>query len=154
MRRILVMHGPNLNLLGEREQEIYGRQTLSELDRRLGEEASRLGLVCESFQSNHEGALIDRLHSARGEVSGILLNPGGLSHTSVSLRDAVALMPVPVILVHLSNLYTRESFRRRDLIAPVCAGVVMGLGGAGYVAALHALKDLMPDAEGVPHAGG
>jgi 3-dehydroquinate dehydratase-2 len=143
MKRILVMHGPNLDLVGEREPEIYGRETLAELDARLAEEAERLGMTLSTFQSNHEGALIDRLHRARGEVDGIILNPGGLTHTSVSLRDAVAAASVPVIEVHLSNLFAREPFRQIDLVAPVCRGVILGLGPLGYVAALGTLATIL-----------
>jgi 3-dehydroquinate dehydratase-2 len=143
MKRILVMHGPNLDLVGEREPEIYGRETLAELDARLAEEAGRLGMAISTFQSNHEGALIDRLHRARGEADGIVLNPGGLTHTSVSLRDAVAATSLPVIEVHLSNIFARESFRQVDLVAPVCRGVILGLGSLGYLAALRSLATIL-----------
>ena len=143
MKRILVMHGPNLDLLGERELEIYGRETLAELDASLAEEAARLGMTVATFQSNHEGALLDRLHSSRGEVDGIILNPGGLTHTSVSLRDAVAAACVPVIEVHLSNIFAREPFRQADLVAPVCRGVILGLGSLSYVAALRSLATIL-----------
>ena len=143
MKRILVMHGPNLDLMGEREPEIYGRETLAELDACLAEEAERLGVTFSSFHSNHEGALIDRLHSARGGVDGIILNPGGLTHTSVSLRDAVAASSVVVIEVHLSNIFAREAFRQIDLVAPVCRGVILGLGPPGYLAALRALAMIL-----------
>lgn len=143
MKRILVMHGPNLDLLGEREPEIYGRQTLAELDAGLAEEAKRLGVAFSTFQSNHEGALIDRLHDIRGEVDGVILNPAGLTHTSVSLRDAVAAVSLPVIEVHLSNIYARESFRQVDLVAPVCRGVILGFGSLGYLAALRTLVTIL-----------
>lgn len=142
--RVLVLHGPNLDLLGEREPHLYGSETLLQLDARLGDLAEQLGVQLETFQSNHEGALIDRLHSARKVCDGIVFNPGGLSHTSVALRDAVAAVEIPVVEVHLTNLHHRESFRRRDLIAPVCRGVIMGLGVHGYLAALRALLDLEP----------
>ncbi len=142
--RVLVLHGPNLDLLGEREPHLYGTETLLELDARLVELAEQLGVELETFQSNHEGALIDRLHSARKTCDGVVINPGGLSHTSVALRDAVAALDMPVVEVHLTNLHTRESFRRRDLVAPVCRGVVMGLGVHGYLFALRALRDLVP----------
>jgi 3-dehydroquinate dehydratase II len=154
MKRVLVLNGPNLNLLGEREPEIYGFQTLAELEAELERDAASLGLQLDRAQSNHEGELIDRLQQARGRVDGVVLNPGGLSHTSVCLRDAVSLMPVPVILVHLSNLHAREPFRRRDLIAPCCAGVIQGLGGLGYRAALWALQAMLNDPGGTRHAGG
>ena len=142
MKRILILHGPNLNLLGVREPAIYGRETLAAIDARLVQEGARLGLVVETFQSNHEGALIDRLHGARGRHDGVVLNPGGLTHTSVSLRDAVAAIELPVIEVHLSNTHSREPFRAEDRIAPVCRGVIVGLGSFGYVLALEALARL------------
>ncbi len=151
MKRILVIHGPNLNLLGRREPELYGTGTLAEVDELLRAEAGRLGLALETFQSNHEGELIDRLQQARDSAEAVILNPGGLTHTSVSLRDAVASLPIPVIEAHLTNLFARESFRRRDVIAPACRGVVMGLGPLSYLAALRALKDIL-DAGETDHA--
>lgn len=148
-RRVLVLHGPNLNLLGEREPEIYGSTTLAELDGLLAREAEALGLFLETFQSNHEGALIDRIQEARPgggsrPAEGIILNPGGLTHTSVSLRDAVASVALPVIEVHLSNPFAREPFRHQDYVAPVADGVVVGLGVGSYLAALHALDRMIP----------
>ena len=145
---ILVVHGPNLNLLGEREPRLYGTLSLAELDRRLTDEAEVLGLELETFQSNHEGEILDRLHSTRDRVAGVLINPGGLTHTSVCLRDALAALNAPVVEVHLTNLHAREEFRRTDLVAPVCRGVVMGLGPHGYVAALRALAALLRDERG------
>jgi 3-dehydroquinate dehydratase II len=139
MKPVLILNGPNLNLLGLREPEVYGHATLADLEAEVREEAESLGVPVEFFQSNHEGELIDRLHQARGAVSGALLNPGGLSHTSVSLRDAVAGVDFPVIAVHLSNIMGREPFRRRDLIAPVCRGLIMGFGVTGYRIGLRAL---------------
>ena len=115
MNRILLIHGPNLDLLGEREQSLYGTLSLAALNRRLEAEAERAGYALEVFQSNHEGELIDKLHSARRSADGVVINPGGLSHTSVSLRDAVACLSVPVVEVHISNVFSREAFRRRDL---------------------------------------
>ena len=137
--RILVLHGPNLNLLGQREPEIYGRTTLSEIEGRLQSLAAEHGATLETFQSNHEGALIDRLQDAIGAFDGIVLNPGGLTHTSVALRDAVVATGVPVVEVHLSNIYAREPFRRTSLITDVVLGQVCGLGPIGYEAALRAL---------------
>lgn len=141
--RILVVHGPNLNLLGEREPHLYGGESLEDLDRRLAEEASGLGIELETLQSNHEGEILDRLHEARGRVAGVLINPGGLTHTSVCLRDAISALAVPVVEVHLTNLHAREEFRRTDLVSAVCRGVVMGLGIPGYLAALRALAALI-----------
>jgi 3-dehydroquinate dehydratase-2 len=137
--RVLVLHGPNLNLLGEREPELYGRTTLAEIDARLAEFARERGAELAAFQSNHEGALIDRIHAERGRCTGIIVNPGGLTHTSVSLRDALAASGAPVIEVHLSNIHARESFRRRSFIAAIARGQICGLGALGYELALRAL---------------
>ena len=137
--RILVLHGPNLNLLGQREPEIYGRTTLAQIEAALSELGEEFGATIESFQSNHEGALIDRIHAAIGEVDGILINPGGLTHTSVSLRDALVGSDLPFVEVHLSNVHAREEFRRRSLISDVAVGQVSGLGAIGYELALRGL---------------
>ncbi len=137
--RILVLHGPNLNLLGQREPELYGRTTLAEIEAALSALAEELGASLESFQSNHEGALIDRIHAAVGEVDGIVINPGGLTHTSVSLRDALVGSDLPFVEVHLSNVHAREEFRRRSLISDVAVGQVAGLGPIGYELALRGL---------------
>jgi 3-dehydroquinate dehydratase-2 len=137
--RILVLHGPNLDLLGEREPELYGRERLTEIDARLARLGAELGLAVECFQSNHEGALIDRLHAARGRIEGAVVNLGGYTHSSVALRDALIALGVPVVEVHLSNLARREPFRRRSLVADVAWGQILGLGAQGYELALRAL---------------
>src|SRR5262249_2573365 len=116
--KILVLHGPNLNLLGEREPDVYGRTTLAEIDAKLRELGSKRGATVESFQSNHEGALIDRIQAARRSHQAIIINPGGLTHTSVALRDALAATTLPVVEVHLSNVYAREEFRHHSYVAP------------------------------------
>ena len=140
---VLVVHGPNLNLLGTREPQLYGRTTLVEIDRDLKARGAELGLAVDTFQSNHEGALIERIQQARGVAAGLIINAGGLTHTSVSLRDAVAAVAIPTVEVHLSNLYAREEFRHRSLLAPVCLGQIAGLGAIGYLLALEALARIV-----------
>jgi 3-dehydroquinate dehydratase-2 len=137
--RIWILNGPNLDLLGEREPEIYGRKPLAEIMREAAALGRELGLAVESFQSNHEGQLIDRLAALRGAADGLVLNPGGLTHTSVVLRDAVLATGLPAVEVHLTNLARREPFRRRSLIAGVALGTIAGFGPAGYLLAVRAL---------------
>jgi 3-dehydroquinate dehydratase-2 len=139
--KILVLHGPNLNLLGEREPEIYGRTTLAEIDAKLREQASARGASVESFQSNHEGALIDRIQASRRTHQAIIVNPGGLTHSSVALRDALAATGLPIVEVHLSNIYAREEFRQRSYVSGIALGQISGLGAKGYELALEALLD-------------
>ena len=142
---ILVLHGPNLNLLGVREPDVYGSMTLEEINRRLDETGKELGFEVHSFQSNSEGGLIDALHAARDWAKGVIFNPGGYTHTSVALRDAVGAIGIPVIEVHLSNILGREEFRQRSLIAPVCVGTIAGFGWRSYYLALHALQELLSE---------
>ena len=141
MVRVLVLHGPNLNLLGEREPELYGSRSLADIDQALRKLGESLGAQVETFQSNHEGELIDRIQSARGAADALIFNPGGLTHTSVALRDAVLATEVPVIEVHLSNIHAREPFRQRSLLADVVRGQITGLGAVGYELALRALVE-------------
>ena len=144
-RTILVLHGPNLNLLGTREPELYGRETLAEIDGRLIREASARGIELSAFQSNHEGALIDRVQRARDDgVDFILINPGGLAHTSIVLRDALAGTGIPFIEVHLSNIHAREPFRHHSYFSDKAVGTIVGLGSRGYDFALaYALAALL-----------
>ncbi len=138
---ILILHGPNLNLLGEREPEVYGSLTLEEINRRLEAAARRLGVRLRCEQHNGEGALIEALHAAREWAAGVVFNPAGYTHTSVALRDAVAAIGLPVVEVHLSNVQAREAFRRRSLIAPVCLGTVSGFGWRSYLLGLEGLVE-------------
>lgn len=145
MINILVLHGPNLNLLGEREPEIYGSQSLNELDSWLHNMCDELGIKLRTQQSNHEGELIDAIQEARKWADGIVFNPGGYTHTSVALRDAIAGIEIPVIEVHLSNVDSRESFRRKSLISPVCLGKISGFGWRSYSLALLGIRDFVSD---------
>lgn len=141
--RILVMNGPNLNLLGTREPDIYGTTTLKQIDEKLTKAAHAANIELHSFQSNHEGALIDIIQEKMGWMDGIIINPGGLTHTSVSLRDAIAAAGVPAIEVHLSNIYRREGFRQESLLAGVCTGQIAGFGEYSYYLALEAMKNVL-----------
>ncbi len=143
-RQVLVLHGPNLNLLGTREPQTYGTTTLADIDAALGQRAAAAGVGLTTFQSNHEGALIDRIHAARSENVGfIIINPAAYTHTSVALRDALAGVKVPFIEVHLSNVHAREAFRHHSYFSDLAIGVICGLGAHGYELALaHAIKRL------------
>ena len=139
---IFVLNGPNLNLLGTREPRIYGNQTLADISETLQQRAKGLKLKLDIRQSNHEGVLVDWLHEAMAKASAVILNAGGYSHTSIAIRDAVAALPIPVLEVHLSNIYAREGFRRQSMIAQVARGSITGLGPLGYVLALDAAAHL------------
>ena len=145
MPAVLILHGPNLNLLGEREPAVYGSLTLEEINRRLVEAGRGVGIEVRALQANGEGALIDALHEARGWASGVVFNPGGYTHTSVALRDAVAAIGLPVIEVHLSNVYAREEFRHTSLIAPVCLGKITGFGWRSYLLGLQAIVGFLEE---------
>ncbi len=145
MQPILVLHGPNLNLLGQREPGIYGQVNLAEINQRLVSTGETLGLEVRTFQSNHEGALIDALHEAQDWARGVVFNPAGYTHTSVALRDAVAAIHIPVIEVHLSNVQSRETFRHTSLISAVASGSIVGFGWRSYLLGLYALEGILKD---------
>ena len=136
---VLVLNGPNLNMLGKRQPQIYGRETLADVEKACRAEAARLGIDIEFAQSNHEGILVDRIQAAREKNSAIVLNAGAYTHTSIALLDALNAAELPVVEVHISNIYKRESFRHHSYISPVAIGVIAGLGIRGYVLALQAL---------------
>ncbi len=143
LKQVLVIHGPNLNLLGKREVDIYGRTGLAAIDKRLKELGRKLRLEVETFQSNHEGAIVDRIQAAMGVCRGLIINPAAYTHTSIAIRDAVLALDLPAIEVHLSNIYGREPFRQKSMLADVVTGQIGGLGPLGYELALRAMASLL-----------
>ncbi len=138
MKRVLVINGPNLNLLGSREKDVYGTETLTDIARKVMIEAERLGLEADFVQSNHEGEIIDKIHEARGKYDVLIINPGAYTHYSIAIRDAIKAVEIPAIEIHLSNIHSREEFRRISVIAPVCVGQICGFGSTSYILAMHA----------------
>lgn len=142
-KKIIVIHGPNLNMLGKREPAIYGSTTLDDINAELVKRASEKGIELETFQSNHEGAIADRIQAAYKNVSGVIINPAAYTHTSVAIRDALLLLDVPIVEVHISNIHKRESFRHHSYIADIATGQIAGLGVEGYYLALEALSGIV-----------
>jgi 3-dehydroquinate dehydratase-2 len=142
-KRILIIHGPNLNMLGKREPDIYGHQSLAEIDARLKERGEKLRIDVETFQSNHEGALVDKIQQAVGTVHGVVINPAAYTHTSVAIRDALAMLDIPIVEIHLSNIYRREPFRHTSMIADIVAARIAGFGSNGYTLALEGLAGML-----------
>ena len=142
-RKILVIHGPNLNMLGMREPDIYGHQTLEEIDASMQAQAERLELYIETFQSNHEGDMVDKIQQAHDSFHGIIINPAAYTHTSIAIRDALSLLNIPAVEVHLSNIYKRESFRRTSMVSGVVTAQVSGFGAHGYLLALEGLAEML-----------
>ncbi|MCL4870422.1 MAG: type II 3-dehydroquinate dehydratase [Anaerolineae bacterium] len=140
MGQLLILHGPNLNLLGLREPGVYGRLTLAEINQKLEQAAAASNLSLRIYQSNHEGALIDHIHEARTWANGILINPGAYTHTSYALRDAIVAVGLPTVEVHLSNIHAREPFRHESKLAAACLGQISGFGWYSYILGLHALR--------------
>lgn len=145
MPSVLILNGPNLNLLGTRQPEVYGRTTLADIEARCHDHAEKIGFSVEFAQSNHEGALIDAIHAARGTHDGIILNAGAYTHTSIALMDALASVGLPAIELHLSNVHAREDFRHKSYIAKVSLGIICGFGATGYVLAMDAIKAHLED---------
>ena len=145
MPRILIVNGPNLNLLGKREPEVYGTETLDELNCKLADMARELSVEVSFFQSNSEGEIIDYLHKEGFDADGLIINPGALTHYSYALRDAIAAVEIEAVEVHMSNIYAREEFRRKSVMAPVCTGHLVGFGFYGYAMALSYFADSLKD---------
>lgn len=143
MKKILVLHGPNINLTGIREPDTYGRMTLEDINQRILARAQQLGMECDIFQSNHEGALIDKIHEALENYDGIVINAGAYTHYSYAIRDAISSVKKPCVEVHMSNIHAREPFRHESVIAPVCAGQICGFGWQSYLLGVEAVQALL-----------
>ena len=142
MKKFLVLNGPNLNLLGSREKQIYGGETLDDIIAACQEKASQLNVEIDAYQSNHEGDIIDKIHAARNEYDGIVINAGAYTHYSVAIHDAIKAVELPCVEVHISNVFTREEFRHHSMLSPVCVGVICGFGKMSYLLAIEALAKI------------
>ncbi len=142
-KRVLVIHGPNLNMLGKREPHIYGHQSLDEINDHLLERGHKLGIEVETFQSNHEGVIVDKIQQTLGKCHGIIINPAAYTHTSVAIRDALAMFEIPVVEIHLSRIHKREPFRHQSMIADIAAARIAGFGSHGYILALEGLARML-----------
>ena len=140
MKKVLIIHGPNINMLGERETGIYGKESLADINEQIFNWSEELKMDCEVYQTNHEGEIVDKIQSAKLNFDGIVINAGAYTHYSIAIRDAIAAIKVPTIEVHLSNIHNREEFRRNSVIAPVCAGQIAGFGKHSYRLALNGIK--------------
>ena len=147
MPKILIIHGPNLNLLGTRERSVYGNTSMDTIDSDAVKHGAGCGYDIESFQSNSEGAIIDTIHKAPSQFEGVVINPGAYTHTSIAIRDAIAAVDIPFVEVHLSNVHSREEFRRVSVTAPVCAGQISGFGPASYILGIEALRSIFEKSE-------
>jgi len=142
-RKIIVIHGPNLNMLGTREPDVYGSMTLAEIDAKMEQIGKEIGLEVETFQSNHEGAIVDKIQEATGNCQGLIINPAAYTHTSIAIRDALLLLDIPIIEVHLSNVYKREPFRHKSTISDIVTAKMVGLGVNGYFLAVKAVEQIL-----------
>ena len=145
MKKILIIHGPNLNMLGKREPEVYGSEGLDQINAQLEKKAAALDVELDVFQSNHEGQIVEKIQAAPGECAAVIINPAAFTHTSVAIRDALLLLEVPIIEIHLSNIYRREPFRHKSLVTDIATGQICGLGAHGYLLALEAAAGLIKD---------
>lgn len=143
LQNVLVIHGPNLNMLGKREPAIYGKTTLNEINKKLKEAAKNLEVAVDTFQSNHEGEIVEKIQDAMGKYQGLIINPAAYTHTSIAIRDALLLLDIPIIEIHLSNIYKRESFRNKSMIADIATGQISGFGILGYLMALESIATMI-----------
>ncbi|MCJ7617262.1 MAG: type II 3-dehydroquinate dehydratase [Desulfobacterales bacterium] len=143
LRKVLVIHGPNLNMLGKREPDMYGKTTLDEINKKLEKLGKKLGIALDTFQSNHEGSIVEKIQDAMGKCQGLIINPAAYTHTSIAIRDALLILDAPIIEIHLSNIYKREAFRHKSMIADIATAQIAGFGILGYSMALEAIATMI-----------